>query len=496
MKQQLRLLFYFAVLSFLLLLLVSPDSYLYGVEGHADSGVFYIYGKAMMNGMIPYIDFNEGKGPLLFFIYGMGYLLSKTSYIGVFWISCVFYTFIFYYTYKTAEVFLKNNKKSLVVSILMAVAYFNPLLHYEIRCEDFSQLFIISSLYAICRLLFNDDKRFILKAGFIQGIGIGATLLLKFNITAMLFIFILFGVIYSYRCKYLLRYLIVVAGGTLVVLFPFWVYFYTNNAWPQCVSDFILITEYTVRGTGGDPNITYYDRIIQNIVHPVHLIILLTTLVGPILFLRKKISYRCFPIISFLYFYILTIQNGTWHYYYSTCAVFYLFLFIFLPDTILTKRKRALFACAISLLICIYANMLRAYNYNSFFFQFSEKREAYYKYSYIMNQVHNPKYIKYSLTNLDVLCGALPGYIYMAPIPGEPQYISETRINFLKDKNTDFVLVNRKSQLCDSLINWGFNKYDCGSSELIYSPLKLTLPPDNFHISSWDVLFKRDLSEI
>lgn len=52
------------------------DSYLYAQIGQFDSAAFFMCGKAMMNGLVPYADFADSKGVLLWFIYGLGYLLD------------------------------------------------------------------------------------------------------------------------------------------------------------------------------------------------------------------------------------------------------------------------------------------------------------------------------------------------------------------------------------------------------------------------------------
>ena len=61
-------------------LLLSIDSPLHGVYGHNDSAWFFMCGKAVMNGLTPYVDFTDSKDPLLWLIYGIGYLLSPRNY--------------------------------------------------------------------------------------------------------------------------------------------------------------------------------------------------------------------------------------------------------------------------------------------------------------------------------------------------------------------------------------------------------------------------------
>ncbi|MBQ8521824.1 MAG: hypothetical protein IJ456_10765, partial [Bacteroides sp.] len=56
----------------LVLFVISPDSYTHYPFGRVDSAWFFMCGKAWMNGLLPYVDFADSKGPLLWLIYGVG----------------------------------------------------------------------------------------------------------------------------------------------------------------------------------------------------------------------------------------------------------------------------------------------------------------------------------------------------------------------------------------------------------------------------------------
>ena len=82
---------FFTALAAFVLFFISPDSYFNDLHSRVDSAWFFMCGKAWMSGMLPYVDFADSKGPLLWLIYGIGYLLDHTSYVGVYWISCFWY---------------------------------------------------------------------------------------------------------------------------------------------------------------------------------------------------------------------------------------------------------------------------------------------------------------------------------------------------------------------------------------------------------------------
>ena len=83
------------LLSFVLLFLLSPDGYTHQLYGRLDSAMFFTQGHAWSKGMLPYVDFTDSKGPLLFAFYALGAWLSPTTYHGVFWLSLGVYTLIF-----------------------------------------------------------------------------------------------------------------------------------------------------------------------------------------------------------------------------------------------------------------------------------------------------------------------------------------------------------------------------------------------------------------
>lgn len=71
----------------------------------------------MFNGLVPYKDLFEQKGPLLYLIYGIGYLIENDRFIGVFILEIISMTFTGYYLYKISCLYL-NEKYSILSSCL------------------------------------------------------------------------------------------------------------------------------------------------------------------------------------------------------------------------------------------------------------------------------------------------------------------------------------------------------------------------------------------
>lgn len=92
-------------------------------------------GKAWANGLIPYVDFSDSKGPLLWFIEMVGYWISPTDYHGVWVLSVIVMTLTFYVCWLTAMQVLCRPRLSLCVAMTMAIPYFLGFSFLETRAE-------------------------------------------------------------------------------------------------------------------------------------------------------------------------------------------------------------------------------------------------------------------------------------------------------------------------------------------------------------------------
>lgn len=254
--KELSIYLFFALLSVFVLFFYSQDSYLYDLYNRVDSAWFFMCGKAWMNGMVPYVDFTDSKGPLLWLIYGLGYLISPRDYTGVYWITCVWYSFTYYFTYKLADIFLKNKRKSILCAILMTIAFFNPLFHVETRAEDFCLLFVTISLYRMSLSLYDDehqDDRSNSLTFFIFGCCFAALFLIKFNYGLIQCVFPLWMALYLIKLKRsILRPCICWLGGVLLTIFPFLIYFLIHDNLWAFINEYIINTIYTIVGNNNN----------------------------------------------------------------------------------------------------------------------------------------------------------------------------------------------------------------------------------------------------
>ena len=71
------------VIAAAVLLLCSTSSPLFVLNDWMDANIFFTIGKSMFNGKVLYRDVFDHKGPVLYLLYGIGWLLDHTGFTGV-----------------------------------------------------------------------------------------------------------------------------------------------------------------------------------------------------------------------------------------------------------------------------------------------------------------------------------------------------------------------------------------------------------------------------
>lgn len=441
----------FLALSFfviLILIFISTDSYLHGLYDKVDSSIFFMCGKAWMNGYIPYSDFSDSKGPLLWLIYGIGYLLSNTSYVGVFWVSCFFYSITFFYVFKCIRLFIKDRYISFVTTLGMGLFYFNICVHNIIRAEDFCQLFIILSLYATCTILYGNESNnyHIDKSSFIFGFCASCTLLIKFTITAMLAIFFVYLCYAAYKRQRLTKSIIWMLLGALSVILPFVAYFLVIGNFGIFIEEYFLRTFVTVGNTQGYTMSDTLLKFLQPNVFTYFFILFLSVL----LFARwNRLSNikKFFPLISFIWFTLITCQNA-WNYYFNSLSVFGLFGLVVIA-AYCEKRcggARVLLIVPLLLMLIIIPPIKLVPTKRDSFLKYNKyKSDQFDKFANFIKSKHQPLilYLGTFPTGVGISAEALPACRYFHEQTGQAKDMTDIQLTAIKKKIPDFIVVRK-----------------------------------------------------
>jgi len=502
---------------FILEFWVSINSYTHDLYNRIDSAIFFMCGKAWVNGMIPYVDYSDAKGPLLWLIFGAGYLLNNCNYLGIFWIECIFYTVAFFYCYKIGYLFLQDKKTALLCSFLMSLSFFCWAYHYETRAEDFCQPFITGSLYYTLRALYGFKRdRDVTSAFFVTGIGFAAALLMKFTIAAMIGIFFIALFWYLIKCRKDLigKSLLFALSGISTVLLPFILYFLYTGHFHDFIGEYFITTSQTIVKTPTlwavikDYLFDGWGSIFHlHILKTIIICFLLANIIAGCIYLYKKLPvFKWVPAIIAFWFVSISMYHALGYYYHSFAAfaIFPIIMYLaFFKRFIREKLHLAIIAGAI-IVVVIVGNVpfLRP----NFFLNKPEERTDFYYVNRILSQTPNPK-IMFSFydTGYGTPTRALPGCKYWTGQVGATKKMVSERELAVKQRRPDFVFVmiytNYDFFFMDLLQQSGYIKYYTWTTHIgaghfetyLYGRPGYSLPPDDLHINPMDILLKKQI---
>ena len=496
----------------ILLFFVSPDSFTHDIFNCCDTPIFFMCGKAWMNGMIPYVDFADSKGPLLWLIQGIGYLISHHTYVGVWFLSCISYSIVFWYSYKLAKLFLSSHYLAFLSSIIMGAVYFNPWYHYEIKAEDWCQPFIIIALYSLCKYFyFNEksDNKSLYKTAYIVGVCWAGPLLIKYSISVMMGIFLihlLFFLIIQKKQMIVPGLLFFV--GALSLFAPFAIYFCIIGNFNAFIQEYFLTTFKTI---GESNTITNYTHeILLTIADPRYAIMFFSTALGCMGFAHSVSRFKYFPLISFCFFWAISIHHLTSYYYLTSNFSFAIFPVIvcvrklsLLRVQLYNSKKILLYSTVfIITFLAIWNNTFtNGYFVINLFFLNNSYRQSYYKAASVLSQVNKPKilYLDCSVHGWETPVEGLPGSKYYFTQYGETKEMRSRKFQDIKRHLPDFICMEEAIQKKDAIniiketgyhlcydFHWWHHHF------FFYTKHhNIKLPKDYIPISNWDILLKK-----
>lgn len=176
-----RLLLLSFLMSAVFIGICSKSSPLYPMNDWVDVNCFFTVGKSILQGVVPYRDLYEQKGPLLYFLYAIAALISRRSFFGVYLLDTVSFGLFLYYCGRIAQLYLGDRPAVYVVClILAAVIPTCPAFSHGSSVELISLWMLAYPLYVM--VLASREKR-TLKAMEAMGIGLCAAGVLYIKFT-------------------------------------------------------------------------------------------------------------------------------------------------------------------------------------------------------------------------------------------------------------------------------------------------------------------------
>ncbi len=233
-KCKLFIAIYCIINAIIFLTICSKNSFLYVFNNWDDPNSFFTMGKGMANGAIIYKDLFEQKGPILYVMHAIAYIIQNRTFIGIFLFEIIFFAIFLYYISKIISLYTRK------VHILWGV----PLISFIIlssyvfiagdSAEEFCLPFLAIALYEFLKYYKNTyPNKMDSKKVFINGIMAGCVLWIKYNLLGFWLGFAGFmciGLLFHKKFKDAILTGVYFLLGMLIPTIPVLIYFAVNGA--------------------------------------------------------------------------------------------------------------------------------------------------------------------------------------------------------------------------------------------------------------------------
>lgn len=344
-----------------LLFFCSKMSPLYPINEWADVNLYFNIGKGIFNGVTPYTEAFDHKGPLIFFIYGFGYLISNTSFFGMYIIECLAWIAMSFCIYLTCRPFCNKTLAFLSATLIPSMILASTLNGGS--AEEFILVFEIISLYLFISYFGKETTVHNPKHMFIHGVLCTMTLFIKLNLVSFWFfpllaIFVSLFIRKEYRN--LVRNVLAFTLGFLIIAVPITLYFIANNALAEAWNIYVVLNKsYAQPGSIGE----ILERLFANFYQRIRFgnisfyIILAGALYFPIKYLKQRAGQIAL-ILSFVALYVsIFISSYYIDYYYLPLYVYAIPGFIAISRFVtIPSTKLAYISIAV---LCLYTGIMQ-----------------------------------------------------------------------------------------------------------------------------------------
>lgn len=475
-------------------LLCNVDSYLYAQTGQFDSAVFYMGGKALMNGMVPYVDFTDSKGVLLWFIYGIGYLIDNFSYIGVFWIACIFMWATLNTAYKIARLWT-DEKTSLLSSMLMILPLLYWNFYFETKTEHFCWPFV---MYGIYTLLLNMVKRIgRTKDYFYVALGAVFCLMIKWSIVLMMIPLILSIGWWSLKNRSLGKFAAGFGLGLILGLLPFVIYFSVMHNWKEMFNEYFMNTMSSV-SVPMPELINVYANEWLHVFSSKAIIYALIVLSYLCLWRKEEWFSTSLPFLSALFFLAVSIRHDHSHYYIAIVGPFAIYTIISIILYLKRHHVKMLFLTLSTCALVCYV-VVGAIIYRKNFLNRDNEMDNFAAISYAMSTIGNSTVIIIGEDRGHAMASTLPGTKYWMTQLGATKKMIEEQDIAIESGSADFVIYlweNTNKDYKSILYKAGYHQLSESKDGVVYTKHDIEMPKKIKHFTPIDVILKKNYLEM
>lgn len=464
--------------AFFVLIICSRSSFLYPCNDWNDANSFFTVGKAFINGQVPYRDLFEQKGPYLYLIYGISYLLSHNSFFGVFILEVVSLAIFLYFAYQIMVLYCKEKTALVFIPTLAFCLMVSKSFYWGGAAEEFCLPFMCISLYdSMLYLKENYPRKPSVKMIIKNGIFAGIISLIKYTLLGFYAAWIgviMFAFFVKKRYKIAIYDAFIFLGGMLIAFLPCFFYFMLHGAlydWYQC---YVYVNVFCYSNLGDSINLA--ERVYE-LAKILYWLILdnrsyfLPIIIGMIyiLFSRRIRWYEKLNVYTLfaLLFLGIYIGGSNLPYYSIPLMIFAVigiaaigrFIDRYIPNLLKKKGIRALLMS-----VSITTSILGSYHFsmNSFFLSYEREDFFLFRFQKIVEQEQNPTLLTYNCLDagLYTIADIMPTCRFFHRCNLDYEEMEKEQFQYLEQGKTQFVLA------ADSYPDIIMEKYDLVAQEV------------------------------
>ncbi|MCQ2437262.1 MAG: hypothetical protein MJ099_02560, partial [Clostridia bacterium] len=176
--------------AFVILMLLSLNSYLYPVNPWDDVNIFFTVGQGILDGKMPYRDLIDQKGPLAFLVHSAALLISPGNYHGIFWFELVALTATLLIMLRTARRF-RPQLSAFWMTAVAAVICLSPMFSCGDSAEEMLLPFLALTMDAIVAHGY-EGRTVTYRTLLVNGMGAGVIAMWKYSLLGLPFAFMAF----------------------------------------------------------------------------------------------------------------------------------------------------------------------------------------------------------------------------------------------------------------------------------------------------------------
>lgn len=326
---------YLVAAGFLLLFFASRSSFFYPCNDWNDANSYFSVGKALFNGKVPYRDVFDQKGMYLYFLYGLAYLVSHTTFAGVFLLEGILAAFDLFGICRILMLYVKRGTVLVLSPLVLAVIISSRSFYWGGSAEEVCFPFLVWGLYLALDYFKNDYPGKAMGAWriFAGGLLAGVVANIKFTVLGFFFAWMMCVFLSFLVRKELIRGIkscFVFLGGMALPFLPWVIYFAVNKSLYEWYWGYVYINVFVYSNLNGEGPALYervytLSKILYWVIRTnmIYFIFIIPGMIWAIMGKNRKWLERFLPLaLSFFLFLGIYVGGSELPYYALPLAVF------------------------------------------------------------------------------------------------------------------------------------------------------------------------------